>query len=141
MNPHDSLVARLERLADFAAVFEVPGFVAGEDVTPESGPGVWTMSYTRYHPEVDRFVALAYEDGWVRSEFDWVQWSATQEARVLRDEPEALASATPDQLAKLITVLVRKERFNEGTLTAACEAGLVLGIVRRAGVLAGQAIG
>ena len=51
---------------------------------------------------------------------------------------EALASATPDQLAKLIAVVVRQERFCEGTLAAAFEEGLVLGIVRRAGVLANQ---
>ncbi len=139
MNRHPSLAARLGRLADFAVAFEAPGFVAGEDVTPVSKPGVWSMPYTRYDPEVDRFVTLAYEDGWVRANFDWGEWSATPEARTLRDDPEALASATPDQLAKLITVLVRQERFSEASLLWACEAGLVLGIVRRAGDLARKA--
>jgi len=133
------LVARIERLADFAVVLEAPGFVAGEGVTPVSEPGVWSMRHTTYHPAVDRFIALAYEDGWVRSGFDWGVWSATQEARGLRDDPGTLASATPDQLAMLITVLVRNERFSEGTLLRACEAGLVMGIVQRARVLAGQA--
>jgi hypothetical protein len=57
----------------------------------------------------------------------------------LRDHPEALASATPDQLAKLITVVVRQERFYEGSLAGAFEDGLVLAIVRRAGVLAREA--
>lgn len=128
--------ARLERLAGFAVVFEAPGFEPGEHVVPASEPGVWSISDTSYHPEVDRFVALAYEDGWVRADFDWGAWSATAEARTLRDDPVALASATPDQLAKLITVLVRQERFSEGALLAAFEVGLVLGIVRRAGDLA-----
>lgn len=138
MHEPDPLDVRLRRLAGFVAVLESPGFVAATYVRPESEPGVWTMSYPRYHPEVDRLVALAYEDGWVRGEFDWGAWGKTPEALALRDDPEALASATPDQLAKLIAVVVRQERFCEGTLAAAFEEGLVLGIVRRAGVLANQ---
>lgn len=141
MKLHDSLAARLGRLADFAVAFEAPGFVAGEFDAPVSEPGVWSMPYTRYHPEVDRFVTLAYEDGWVLANFDWGAWSVTEEATTLRDGPKALASATPDQLAKLITILVRQERFSEGTLLEACKAGLVLGIVRRAGDLARTADG
>ena len=113
--------------------------MAGEGVTPVSEPGVWSMRHTTFHPEADRFIALVYEDGWVRSGVDWGEWSATQEARGLRDGPEALASAAPDQLTMLITVLVRNERSSEGTLLRQCEAGLALGIVRRAGVLVGQA--
>lgn len=139
MSGPNPIGVRLERLAGFIAVLESPGFVPAEYVTTEPRAGVWTLPYPRYHPEVDRFVSVAYEDGWVRTDFDWVKWSATQEARTLRDDPVALAAATPDQLAKLITVLVRQERFNEGSLRCAFEDGLVLAIVRRAGVLAGQA--
>jgi hypothetical protein len=69
----DTLAVRLERLATFIAVLESPDFVAAEYVRPEFEPGVWTMSYPRYHPEVFRFVELAYEDGWVRTDFRWVE--------------------------------------------------------------------
>jgi len=135
MRRRGPLAARLERLAGFATVFEAAGFVAGELVMPASAPGVWTMPYVRYHPEVDRFVSSAYEDGWVRSDVAWGEWSQTPEAQSLRDDPKVLATATLDQLAKLITVLVRQERFAEGSLMEAFEGGLVLGIVRRAEVL------
>ena len=135
MSGQDPLAARLERLAGFAAALEAPEFVAGELVTPASAPGVWTMPYARYHREVDHFVSIAYEDGWVRFGFAWGEWSRTPEAQSLRDDPEVLARATVDQLAKLITVLVRQERFSEGSLMGAFDGGLVLGIVRRAGVL------
>ena len=138
MNRPDPLVVRMERLAGFIAVLESPGLVAAEYVRVRPEAGVWTMSYPRYHPEVDRFVELAYEDGWVRTDFRWVDWCETNEARTLRDDPEVLASATPDQLAKLITVVVRQERFYEGSLAGAFEDGLVLAIVRRARVLADQ---
>jgi len=139
MSRDDHLEVRLERLAGFVAVLEAPGFVAAEYGTTELEAGVWVIPYPHYHPEVNRFVSLAYEDGWVRTDFDWGVWSTTQEAHTLRDDPEALAAATPDQLAKLITVLVRQERFSEGSLMWAFEDGLVLAIVRRAWVLAGQA--
>ena len=139
MSRQDPLAARLERLAGFAAALEEPGFVAGELVTPASAPGVWTMPYARYHREVNRFLSIAYEDGWVRGDFAWGKWSKTPEAQSLRDDPEVLATATVDQLAKLITVLVRQERFSEGSLMGAFEGGLVLGIVRRAGVLMEEA--
>ncbi len=135
MRRQDPLAARLERLAGFAVVLEAPAFVAGELVAPASAPGILTMPYARFHPEVDRFVSIAYEDGWVRSDFAWGEWSKTPEAQSLRDDPEVLATATVDQLAKLITVLVRQERFSEGSLMGAFGHGLVLGIVRRAGVL------
>ncbi len=132
MQRDDAIAERLGRLAQFASVFESPEFVAGESVVPPSAPGTWTMPYTRYHPGVDRFVALAYEDGWVLAGFAWMEWSTTPEAEGLRDDPEVLGTATVEQLARLITTLVRQERFVEGSLMRAFESGLVLGIARRA---------
>lgn len=65
-------------------------------------------------------------------------WSASREALALRDDPEALATSTPDQLAGLITVLVRQERFGEGTLESVFEPGLAVRFVRRPGVVAAE---
>jgi hypothetical protein len=83
----------------------------------------------------------AADAGWVRTNFERGAWIATEEARTRLDDREALAAATADQLAKLIAVLVRQERFSPGVLLAAFEAGLALGIVRRAGELARTADG
>ncbi len=55
------------------------------------------------------FVAAAYKFGWVLwGGFDWAEWMKTQEAQRLRDDREALSRATPDQLARLLTVLIRQ---------------------------------
>jgi hypothetical protein len=43
-----------------------------------------------------------------------------------------LAKATPEQLAKLLTVCIRQDRFAEGTLLVAFEAGLLTRILQRA---------
>jgi hypothetical protein len=59
----------------------------------------------------------------------------TREAKRLRDEPAALAAATADQLASLLTVLIRHDRFVEGELAGAYRSGLLTGILRRAAAL------
>ena len=82
------------------------------------------------------FESAAYDLGWVRPGFDWPSWKATPEAARLRDDQECLSQATPDQLARLLTTLIRQERFCEGTFASAFEAGLLLGILRRARALA-----
>ena len=66
--------------------------------------------------------------------FAWPDWAGTPEAIALRTgTATALARATPDQLAKLLTMLIREDRFNEGALAESFETGLVAAIVRRAG--------
>ncbi|WP_369848642.1 hypothetical protein [Deinococcus sp. NW-56] len=47
--------------------------------------------------------------GWVEGErgFRWPRWVQTGETRRLRDDHEALARATPLQLARLLIVLAR----------------------------------
>jgi ADP-ribosylglycohydrolase len=75
------------------------------------------------------FHTLCYDDGWVGP--DW------PEATQLRDDPAALEVATAEQLAGLLTLLVRGEHFCDGTLQEAFDRGLLTGITRRAKVLAG----
>ncbi len=74
---------------------------------------------------------IAYEDGWVRRELDWGEWTATDEAKSLRDEPTVMERATVQQLANLLTVVIRQERFVDGSLLSAIESGLVQRILRR----------
>ena len=72
--------------------------------------------------------------GWVLN-FAWPAWKQTDEAISLRDDAAALAAATPEQLARLLTVLIRQDRFVEGALGSAYESGLLTSIVRRAAEL------
>ncbi len=63
-------------------------------------------------------------------------WAQTEEAQALRVDPTALAKASDHQLVKLLTVVIRQDRFVEGALAAAFETGLILGILRRVEQLA-----
>jgi hypothetical protein len=59
---------------------------------------------------------------------------------MLRDDPNALKNATPEQLAKLLTVLIRQERFCDGVLNSAFKSGLLTGILERVAVLLEESI-
>ena len=80
------------------------------------------------------FVDAASRAGWIVP-FDWATWAESAEGRRLLREPRHIATATPDQLGKVLTTLVRGERFSEGTLSEALESGLLLAIARRAEAL------
>ncbi len=127
---------RLERLAAFLPIFEAPGFQFGKwDDTKTSKPGVFLMPFYMMSPEASAFCDALRDSGWMIPGFDWPAWMGTPEAERLRDDPEALARATPDQLARFLTVLIRQERFSEGGLGGCFESGLLTRILRRAEVL------
>jgi hypothetical protein len=103
-----------------------------------------------YHTEQERLEALAgyrdqaddvdfatmcYDLGWVEP-FDWVEWKETQEAVQLADDPEVLAKATSEQLQKLLTVMIRQDRFVEGSLASHFNSGFIDRIIDRVAVLA-----
>src|SRR6266699_5935221 len=83
-------------------------------------------SASRCRCEAMSFIEATYKFGWVLwPEFDWIEWKHTPEAMQLRDGPEALSKATPEQLARLLTVLIRQDRFVESALQSAFESGIL----------------
>lgn len=110
---------RLAALAAYLPVFEDPDF---EFATLEGGnrleDGAIQMPFTTLSEQASRFVATTYDHGWTVSGFDWNSWIATPEASSLYGDPAALAGATPEQLERLLTALVRQERFNDGDIDA-----------------------
>ena len=93
-------------------------------------------TYRDHADDVD-FAAMCYDFNWVEP-FDWPTWMETDEAALLRDDHNALANASSEQLQKLLTVIVRQERFVEGSLAEHFESGLIDRIMDRAAVLADQ---
>lgn len=130
------LSKRLRGLAAFLPLFEEPGFTFGQwSEVKKTEPGVITLPFFTLSNTADAFVRAAHDLEWVRHDFDWPKWMQTTEARRLRDKEDALASATSDQLARLLTVVIRQERFCEGSLASAYDSGLLTGILRRAAAL------
>lgn len=138
MNHNDRpLLERLEALAAFLPLFEQPDFKFGEWYgPPRKDPGVIMMGGYLPSDTALSFIQMAYETGWILRDFDWPSWAGSDEAIRLRDDPATQAAAIPDQLAQLLTVLIRQDRFVEGSLGGAYESGLLVAILRRAAVLA-----
>jgi hypothetical protein len=134
----DPLLAdRLRALATLVPRLEAAGAEAefGAWVpSSEREAGVWSMPYVEYGPLERAFHAAC--GGWMRPAFNWPAWAATPDAIALRDDPERLAQATPDDLAHLITAVIRADRFNEGLLLDSLKSGLLARIARRASSLA-----
>jgi hypothetical protein len=127
--------ARLRVLAGWLEAFERPDFSVGEwgGGQPDA-QGVIQMPYVERSDEAQRFVTEAASAGWIFP-FDWPTWAATPEARALLGDPARVAAASADDLARLLTTIVRGDRFSEGTLVHAHESGLLTAITRRAATL------
>lgn len=129
------LRAKLQGLARFVSVFTEPGFHFGTwDHPPPRASGIHVLPFCLLSDEGQEFYNAVYKLGWV-TQFQWSEWMHTPEGRELTEKPDRIAEATPNQLAKVITVFVRDDRFNEGLLNSKFESGLLTAIVRRAEAL------
>ena len=116
--------------------FQTPGFEFGHFASPISPePNVIIPSYFFFSSTAESFVRAAYDYGWVLTGFDWLTWAESAEAIQLRDDPEPLRHATPEQLAHLLTLCIREDRISNGALSSAFESGLLTRILERAAVI------
>lgn len=133
---HDPVLRkRLRALAVLLPIFEAPGFEFGAWNEPASKDGVMTMPFFTMSDGARAFFDVCYKEGWVRQDFDWPRWAQTKEYRTLAEDCDALDRATPEQLANLVTVMIRQDRFVEGSLYCDFRSGLIMNILRRAAAL------
>ena len=117
------LELRFDRLASLLPVFEPPDFSFGTAKAAE------------------QFVEIAYEDGWVRPEFAWMEWLGTDHHQRFEQDHETVADASAGELAQLLTTHIRLDRFSYGALEEAGQSGLFTAILRRIDRLHREAAG
>jgi hypothetical protein len=124
-------------LAAFVTALEADDFEAGRwhDSEPLAD-GSFSMPWYELSATAEAFLRAVGEGGWLMPTFPWPTWAPTPEAIALRTDRDALAVATPEPLGKLLTMLIRENRFVEGALGDSFESGLMAAIARRAQVLA-----
>lgn len=136
----DYSVEALRDIAAFLPIMEAPNFqfTDGGEPLVETAPNRFEIRGYVYDPQVWNLVRTVDQHGWIHGDegFQWTEWIKTDEARTLRDDPAALDQATPEQLARLITIFARQERFSDGAMLGFWRSGLLLGILRRAAELA-----
>lgn len=134
----DDLLGRLDALAGLVPLLEAPGGDFGHWEPPWQAPdGTMRLPQFTTGPVYDAFMDAVARGRWIVV-FEWPTWARTDEAQALWRDPAALAAASPYQLERFVTALIRSERFSEGTLDEACESGLLLRIARRAAALADE---
>jgi hypothetical protein len=122
-------------LAGWADEIDTPGFAAGTwDGGTADASGVIHMPYVVYPDRVHAFTADLARAGLVHP-VDWMTWAGTPRGVALLRDPSAVAGATAEELALLLTTIVRSERFGDGEIEAAFERGVVQAAARRAQVL------
>jgi len=129
------LAERLRLLADLVPILESGDADFGRWELPPPRDGVYSLGWYEFGPTAAAFSAAVGRGGWVITGLDWGMWLQTDEGTALRDRPEALAAAGPDQLARLLTAIVRSDRFVEGSIAGAFESGLLARIAQRAAAL------
>ncbi len=80
------------------------------------------------HPVIRSFTKMVYDDGWIVESFDWMKWDYRNE---LITNPGKISNCDLDAICKLITSIVRAERFCDGTLMSAYRKGVFDAIIKR----------
>lgn len=82
-----------------------------------------TLVGTEYTKEVTDFVDLCYKEGFM-VQFDWPEWYAANRQRPI-DE------LNYEDTCRLLTAIVRSDRFNDGALLNALQNGTIAHILQR----------
>ena len=130
------LLERLRGIVPFLNAFQSPGFEFGSWITESSrDDGVAIFPYVSLSEDASAFVQAAYDFGWVLTQLHWMDWQHSEEAKNFCSDNSALAQASPEQLARLLTVCIRQDRFSEGALKSSFELGLLIRILTRAAAI------
>jgi hypothetical protein len=134
----DALARRLEALASFAVRLKdarVPFGIWRPAIGSGATEDPLTLPWFSLSELGNDFVLMVYETGWMLKDFDWASWVHSRHGQQIANDRTVLVNASAEQLAKLLTALIRQDRFVEGVLSKAYESGLLLAITERAQAL------
>ncbi len=137
--PDDPDRHQLEALAAWGPPLEDPAFRVGSWVKSWTDTaGVIHMGWFERGPDLLAFLADVGRNGWIEV-FDWVTWARSPRGQLVLQAPGGPHDASADELRKILTAIIRSDRFTEGSIAGAFESGLLSAVAIRAGVLARSA--
>jgi hypothetical protein len=113
----------IRALIRYLPILEATNFSAGEMVCKDGH-----FPFAVLSANASRFVRELHERGFVYA-FEWPAWA--DEAQRYFNQHALLEEASLDTIRRLFFVLVRQERFCEGTLLDAFQSGLMVALLRR----------
>jgi RimJ/RimL family protein N-acetyltransferase len=130
-----ALDLRLRALARWAPELETLGGSAGTWAGGEAdADGVIRMPYVVLSERILAFTREMTALGWIHP-FDWPAWAGSPAGRRYLEDSSRIGDAPADDLGRLLTTIVRSDRFSEGEVLAAAESGVLAAIARRAATL------
>ena len=90
------------------------------------GFATWDDNYPTYTPEVEHLLGLVRAAGFVIP-FDWMGWDGVGRY----EGGSGLDAASPLDAVRLITAILRSERFGDGNIESALKRGTLQAAVRR----------
>lgn len=128
---------KIEALARYAPIFRSRDVTFGTPA-PSNGSGTQEdpLQLTGFHGNelYDEFIREMYHWGWVE-DFDYNQWWDSEEGRRFMNDNSKIALANTDQLTKLMTIILRGERWRDGWLEDQLQSGRLVAIAERAKVI------
>jgi len=122
----------LAPIVAFLPELESAGFSPGCWRGGAPGPsGAIQAPWFEYSPRMEALLAEIRRAGLVLMGFDWMAWLDSPEGRGFRDDPGRIEQAAEIELARLLTAIIRGDRFIEGNIAGAFESGHLLRIIRR----------
>ena len=114
----------IEALLRFLPIFEQEGYVFSE-VIAEKGQ----FPFASLSTDSMKFIRAAYDYNWVVP-FDWVSWKDSEEGQHFQSV-NAFQEADTEILRKILTTIIRQDRFVEGLMLDLLKEGYITAILRR----------
>ncbi|MFF0501319.1 DUF6508 domain-containing protein [Nocardia aobensis] len=96
----------------------------------KAASGTAPAARSRKAPVLDEVVRFLVDRHLLLTHFNWGAWEEGQQTIQRRDRA-TLATCTAQQCLQYLTLLVRADRFTEGTLASAFESGLMQALLHR----------
>ena len=122
----------LKRIAAYEEFFSQRGSEGTWNGEERGDSDVIQLPYLTYPETVHEFLDLISSSGF-QVVFDWPKWEEGR--RILSNGAKEIRKADLTTLRKLLTAILRSERFCEGTLHGAIYDGTVSEILRRLRIL------
>lgn len=115
-----------QRLFDFIPKIEVTEEFAEYNVITKNEKGEHILPYVANSDLVSDFILTAYE--LILPNFDWPQWKTGMQ--LINNKSTDYNSISLVDLCKLLTVIIRSDRYFDGNLAACFENGTILKILK-----------
>lgn len=122
---------QIDNILIYLKAFQSKDFVFSYKVEPAQDPdGYWVVGYDSLSPLALNFVKSAYDNGWILDHFDWPSYCKSNEYAALIFD-NGLIDVSVEQVALILTTIIRRDRFDPGWLASAYKDGLLIRILER----------